>query len=154
MRPGPRTPELVLSPAELSTLRAWASAVVDSPVPPHRAAIVLACAEGHHNREVAESVGVTTNTVGLWRRRFLRLRIDGLRDVPRRQGVRPLSPNQVEEVLRRTVDTRPGDGGAWSTGKMAVATGLSQSSVSRIWRAFLRDRRRRESGAPDSIDGA
>ena len=154
MRPGPRTPQLVLSPVELSTLRAWASAVVDSPVPPHRAAIVLACAEGHHNREVAESVGVTTNTVGLWRRRFLRLRIVGLRDVPRRQGGRPRSPNQVEEVLRRTVDTRPGDGGAWSTGKMAVATGLSQSSVSRIWRAFLRDRRRRESGAPDSIDGA
>ena len=144
MRPGPRTPEMHLSGDELRQLEAWATGPVDAPVPPHRAAIVLACAAGRHNRQVASAVGVTTNTVGMWRRRFLRRRLEGLRDVVRRPGVRPLEPLQIEEVLRRTMETRPDSGGNWSTGTMAVATGLSQSSVSRIWRAFLRERRERE----------
>lgn len=144
MRPGPRTPDLRLNAEERATLEAWAQSPVDAPVPPHRAAIILACADGQHNRQVALSVGVTTNTVGMWRRRFVRHRLDGLRDVPRRPGVRPLESAQIEEVLRRTIETTPPTGGTWSTGRMAAATGLSQSSVSRIWRAFLRDRRARE----------
>lgn len=151
MRPGPRTPELKITPDERAVLEAWASGPVDAPVPPHRAAIVLACADGQHNRQVAVSVGVTTNTVGMWRRRFVRYRLEGLRDVPRRPGVRPLEPGQIEEVLRRTLETRPPSGGAWSTGRMAAATGLSQSSVSRIWRAFLRDRRARENLTSSTI---
>jgi transposase len=147
MRPGPRTPTLHLTDDERRTLLEWAAGPLDAPVPPHRALLVLACADGMHNRQVAEHVGVTTNTVGMWRRRFLRRRLDGLRDVPRRLGVRPLSSSQVEEVLQRTANTRPPAGGAWSTGTMAAATGLSQSSVSRIWRAFLRERRHRETAA-------
>ena len=139
---------MMLLNEERVVLEQWAKAPLDAPVPPHRAAIVLACAAGRHNRQVAAEVGVTTNTVGMWRRRFLRHRLDGLRDVPRRPGVRPLEPLQIEEVLRRTVETRSPTGGAWSTGTMAAATGLSQSSVSRIWRAFLRDRRERENGRP------
>lgn len=144
MRPGPRTPDLRLSAEERVTLQQWAQGPVDAPVPPHRAAIILACADGQHNRQVAVAVGVTTNTVGMWRRRFVRMRLEGLRDVPRRPGVRPLGATQIEEVLRRTIETAPPAGGNWSTGRMAQATGLSQSSVSRIWRAFLRDRRARE----------
>jgi transposase len=143
MRPGPRTPSLSLTDEERRTLAGWAAAS-SAVVPPHRAAIILACADGQPNRLVARTVGVTTNTVGMWRRRFLAARLEGLRDVPRRPGVRPLSSAQVEEVLRRTIETRPEGGGAWSTGRLAAATGLSQSSVSRIWRAFLRDRRQRE----------
>ena len=153
MRPGPRTPTLQLSEDERRTLLEWASTAVDAPVPPHRAQIVLACADGMPNRQVADHVGVTTNTVGMWRRRFLRQRLDGLRDVPRRAGVRPLAATQVEEVLQRTLNTRPPTGGSWSTGTMSAATGLSQSSVSRIWRAFLRERRHREN-TPRSSSGS
>lgn len=104
-------------------------------VPAHRAAILLACAEGKSNRAVAAQVGATANTVGLWRQRFLRLGAEGLRDVPHRLGVRPLDAAQIEEVLRLLRTGRPG-GGAWTTASLAAATGLSASSVSRIRRAF------------------
>ena len=141
MRPGPRTRPIVLSLDERRHLEDHAERA-DAPFPAHRARIILACADGLHNRAVASMAGVTANTVTIWRNRFLRARLDGLRDVPRRTGVRPLTSAQVEQVVTRTVGSAPLAGAAWSTYTMAQASGLSPSSISRIWRAFQLQRRK------------
>jgi transposase len=76
-------------------------------------------------------------TVGKWRRRFLERRLDGLVDEPRPGQPRKLTDEHVEEVIVRTLETKPPDGGThWSTRKMAAATGLNQTAISKIWRTF------------------
>ena len=75
-------------------------------------------------------------TVGKWRRRFVAEGLDGLLDEPRPGAPRRISDEQVEEVIRRTLEQQPADATQWSTRSMAAATGLSQSAISRIWRAF------------------
>jgi transposase len=101
-----------------------------------RARIVLACAEGRDNTEVAAEVGVTHQTVGKWRRRFIDRRLDGLLDEPRPGGPRRIGDAQIEQVIVKTLESKPRDATHWSTRSMAKATGLSQSTISRIWRAF------------------
>jgi transposase len=110
-----------------------------------RARIVLACAEGRSNREVAQALGVTRMTVGKWRRRFLERGIDGLLDEPRPGHPRTVSDADVERVLVLTLESQPPNATHWSTRSMAQASGLSQSTVSRIWRAFSLQPHRTES---------
>lgn len=101
-----------------------------------RCRIVLACASGAANREVARQVGAEEHTVGKWRARFVRDRLQGLGDMPRPGGPRSVSDEQVAAVVKRTLDSTPKNATHWSTRAMATQTGLSQSTVSRIWRAF------------------
>ncbi|MFI1414961.1 IS630 family transposase [Streptomyces sp. NPDC020707] len=101
-----------------------------------RCRIVLACASGVANREVARQVGAEEHTVGKWRARFVRERMAGLGDLPRPGGPRSMSDEQVAAVVKRTLESRPKNATHWSTRAMATQTGLSQSTVSRIWRAF------------------
>lgn len=101
-----------------------------------RARIVLACAEGKDNTAVARTLGVTDQTVGKWRRRFIAHGVDGLCDLPRPNGHRKLGDERVEEVIRATLEALPPGSTHWSTRKMAKRAGVSRSSVSRIWRAF------------------
>jgi transposase len=101
-----------------------------------RARIVLLCAAGLSNSEVARRLHVTGATVGKWRQRFVPLRLDGLLDEPRPGTPRRLSGAAVERVLARTLETQPQAATHWSTRSLAQASGLSQSSISRIWRAF------------------
>ena len=101
-----------------------------------RARIVLRCAQGLSNEAVAVELGVHAATVGKWRRRFVAEGLDGLLDEPRPGAPRRISDEQVEEVIRRTLEETPQTATHWSTRSMAAATGLSQSAVSRIWRAF------------------
>jgi transposase len=101
-----------------------------------RARIVLGCAENQLNGEVARALGITIQTVGKWRQRFVRRRIDGLSDAPRPNVHRKLSDERVEEVVRLTLQTKPEGRTHWSTRRLARTTGISQSSVSRVWRAF------------------
>jgi transposase len=109
-----------------------------------RARIILQCAEGKTDVEVAAELHVDRGAVGRWRRRFLRHRIAGLSDVPRPNVHRKLSDNRVEEVVRLTLQTKPKGATHWSTRKLAKEAGVSQSSVSRVWRAFqLKPHRRR-----------
>lgn len=98
--------------------------------------MVLASAEGLSNLAVAERVGVTPQTVGKWRRRFLAAGPGGLLDEPRPGVARSISDEQVERVIVTTLEQSPRDATHWSTRAMAERTGLSQSSISRIWRAF------------------
>jgi transposase len=97
---------------------------------------VLRCATGQPNQDVAREVGVTRLTVGRWRQRFVVKRLDGLLDEPRPGAPRTVTDAAVERVVRLTLETTPPDATHWSTRAMAKRCGLSQSAVSRIWRAF------------------
>jgi transposase len=102
-----------------------------------RARIVLACAEGESNSEVSRRLGVSLPTVGKWRKRFVAQRLDGLLDEPRPGAPRKIGDAQVEAVITKTLEELPSNQDShWSTRSMAKAVGLSQTAVSRIWRAF------------------
>lgn len=101
-----------------------------------RARIVLACAEGGQNKVIAERMGLDRETVGKWRRRFMAHRLDGLSDDPRSGTPRTLDDARIEAVIVRTLETLPPDATHWSSRSMAKASGVSISSVQRIWRAF------------------
>lgn len=128
---------LELSEGERSQLVRWARRRRTAQGLALRSRIVLECAEGRSNKEVAERLDVSRSTVGKWRQRFVVDRLDGLVDEPRPGRPRQVGDDRVEEVITATLETTPPDGGThWSTRLMAQKTGLSQSTVSRIWRAF------------------
>ncbi len=101
-----------------------------------RARIILASATGAPDVAVAETLGVRPATVGKWRRRFVAARLDGLFDEPRPGAPRTISDEAVEAVIVKTLEQKPKDATHWSTRSMAVAMGMSQTSISLIWRAF------------------
>jgi transposase len=129
--------ELMLSEQERRQLERWSRRRKSAQALALRSRIVLACADGQTNRAVAEHERVTEQTVGKWRRRFVERRLDGLVDDPRPGQPRKISDEQVEAVIVTTLETCPPDGGThWSTRQMAAASGLNQTAISRIWRAF------------------
>ena len=101
-----------------------------------RADIVLRAADGASNNEIARAVGVTRQTVRTWRERFAAHRLEGLSDEPRCGAPRKIGDDRIEEIVVKTLETRPRDATHWSTRGMARTTGVSASSVHRIWRAF------------------
>jgi transposase len=126
-----------LSDGERLTLEGWARWRRSAAGLAQRSRIVLACAEGQTNVAVADRVGVSVPTVRRWRGRFAAERLDGLLDAPRPGRPRTITDEQVERVIVKTLECVPPDGGThWSTRQMASAAGLSQTAVSRIWRAF------------------
>ena len=135
---------LELTAGEKQTLERWARGRTVSQALAMRARIVLGCASGKLNGSVAKELKTTIQTVGKWRRRFVELRLDGLADVPRPNVHRKLSDDRVEELVRTTLQTKPDGATHWSTRRLAKKIGVSQSSVSRVWRAFhLKPHRRR-----------
>jgi transposase len=112
-----------------------------------RSRIVLACAEDADNRAVAKRFGVTDQMVGKWRFRFVGRRLDGLIDAPRPGAPPKVTDDQIERLVAKTIEEKPAGGRPWSTRSMAQATGLSHSTVLRIWNAHgirpERSRRRR-----------
>jgi transposase len=136
-RTGRPTAELVLSEQEHETLQRWARRPRSAQALALRAKIVLACAEGVTNKDVAARFSVTAQMVGKWRARFVTDRLAGLSDEDRPGRPRTLSDAQVEQVVTATLEQAPPDGGThWSTRLMAGHAGLTQTAVSRIWRAF------------------
>jgi transposase len=109
-----------------STPQAWAL----------RCRIVLVCASGASNKDVAAQLGSTPHAVGRWRKRFVEHRVAGLSDMPRSGGPRTVTDEQVAAVVTRTLESTPENATHWSTRAMAKEMGLSQSTVSRILRAF------------------
>ena len=101
-----------------------------------RARIVLGCASGLQNKDVAAQLDVAPNTVSKWRRRFLADGMDGLRDEPRSGAPRTVDDARIEAVITRTLESLPLDATHWSSRGMARTSGLSTSTVQRIWRAF------------------
>jgi transposase len=127
---------LVLSDDERATLERWARRPKSSQALALRCRIVLECARGGHNNEVAERMGIGRAAVGKWRARFLADRLEGLHDEPRPGAPRTIGDDDVEALIVKTLEETPNDATHWSTRSMAKATGMSQSAVSRIWRAF------------------
>ena len=127
---------LALREGEREELERWTRRPKTAQALALRARIVLRAAAGRTNTEVADELGVTKQTVGKWRQRFLERRSDGLLDEPRPGVPRTIDDAQIEAVVVRTLESIPEDATHWSTRSMAEVSGLSQSSVSRIWRAF------------------
>ena len=127
---------MVLTDDERETLERWARRPNSAQALALRCRIVLACAEGVPNYLVAERLGVNQATVRKWRTRFIARRLEGLADEPRPGAPRTISDDDVERVIVKTLEETPPDATHWSTRSMAKAAGMSQSAVSRIWRAF------------------
>jgi transposase len=127
---------LELSDSERAELQSLASRRNTAQALALRARIVLACAEGGQNKEVAARLGLGRHTVGKWRQRYARQRLDGLYDEPRSGAPRTIDDARIEAVIVRTLESLPPDATHWSSRGMAKASGLSVSTVQRIWRAF------------------
>ncbi|MBO8191411.1 IS630 family transposase [Streptomyces oryzae] len=135
--PSPKPLPLELSDQERRVLRGWSRRRTASVSLVLRSKIVLACAEGASNSHVAQMLGVSRETVRKWRAQFAAHRLEGLMDRPRSGAPRKITDEQVEAVIAKTLDQAPPKGDThWSTRSMAQAAGMSQSAVSRIWRAF------------------
>src|SRR5919201_1867810 len=135
-RRGRPTVQIVLTDEERQTLERWARRHTSSQALALRCRMVLACAEGLSNVEAGARLGVHAATVGKWRGRFAARRLEGLSDEPRPGVPRTITDEQVEQVIVKTLEEIPRDATHWSTRSMARATGMSQTAVSRIWRAF------------------
>ncbi|MFI6808132.1 IS630 family transposase [Streptomyces luteogriseus] len=135
-RPGRRKPDLVLTEAERAELTRWARRAKTAQFLALRARIVLRCADGGTNKEIAAELGVSHGTVNRWRSRFIRLRLDGLSDEPRPGRPPSILLDQVEDVLTATLESTPGQDTHWSRSSMAKHSGLSKSTIGRIWKKF------------------
>ena len=98
--------------------------------------VILRCADGVPSKSVANELGVHEHTVGKWRRRFLKDRIEGLLDEARPGRPRTIEDDQVAAVIERTLRSTPNDATHWSIRSMAAATGFSHTTIRRIWTAF------------------
>jgi transposase len=136
MRRGRPIPRLVLGPAERQTLEAYARRRKTAQALALRSRVVLLCASGRSNTDVAAELEVTKQTVGKWRARFHARRLAGLQDEPRPGAPRRITDAKVERIVTDTLESTPANATHWSTRSMAKACGLSRSTVSRIWRAF------------------
>lgn len=136
MNLGRPIPELTVTETERETLERWSRRPTTAQALAQRARIILDCAEGKTNTVVAAERGITKQMVGKWRTRFIERRLDGLLDEPRPGAPRQISDADVERVITLTLETTPGDATHWSTRSLAKRAGMSQSAVSRIWRAF------------------
>jgi len=144
MRTGRPKPLLVLTAQERETLERWARRPKTAQALAQRARTVLACAQGKSNTDVGSEVGWGSHTVGKWRARFVARRLDGLLDEPRPGAPRRITDAQVEQVLTLTLESTPSQATHWSTRLLARRCGMSQSAISRIWRAFALQPQRSE----------
>jgi len=136
MRRGPRLAQLELTVQENNQLIEWTRRHKTSQALASRSRIILACAQGAANRAVAERLRVTPQTVGKWRARFVERRLDGLLDEPRPGAPRKHDDAKIEQLITTTLNERPREATHWSTRLLARKLKVSQSTVSRVWRAF------------------
>jgi transposase len=127
---------LIISPSERERLESWSRRRKTAQALALRARIVLRCASGMQNIDVAEQFGVSKQMVGKWRQRFIDRRIDGLLDEPRPGTPRKITDEDIERVIVQTLETTPRDATHWSVRSMAKESGISRTTVHRIWRAF------------------
>lgn len=127
---------LELSDEERHQLVRWERRRSSSQALALRSRIVLACADGRSNKDVADALGISYPTVGKWRKRFVELRLDGLSDDPRSGRPPSIQIDQVEDVIVQTLESTPKNATHWTRASMAQRSGLSKSTVGRIWKAF------------------
>lgn len=136
MRTGRPKKALEISEAEGEKLRLIARRPKSAQAMAMRARIVLGCAQGMSNSELARKLHLSGATVGKWRERFREFGLDGLLDEPRVGAPRKITDSQIEEVVTKTLESMPAQGTHWSTRLMAAQTGLTQNAIVRIWHAF------------------
>lgn len=134
--PIPHAAVIVLSDVERAELEGWARRRTSAAGLALRSRIVLAAADGERNSDMAARMKISRSTVRRWRNRFVEQRCDGLLDEPRPGRPRVVGDVQIEALITATLETTPVDATHWSTRSMAEHLGLSQSMVSRVWRAF------------------
>ena len=134
--PSPRAAEIVLTDVERAELVGWTRRRKSAAGLALRARIVLAAADGGSNVELADRLELDRNTVSKWRNRFVQFRLDGLLDEPRPGRPRVVGDERIKDLITATLESAPADATHWSTRSMAEHLGLSQSMVSRVWRAF------------------
>ncbi len=127
---------MTLTDDERAQLVAWSRRPKSANALATRSRIVLAAADGLSNTAIADKLDVHITSARKWRSRFVADRLAGLLDEPRPGRPRTVSDDQVEAVITRTLETTPTDATHWSTRSLAAELGMSQSAVSRIWRAF------------------
>lgn len=127
---------IVVSTEQREELDRWLRRPTTAQALAQRAKIVLACAEGGTDTEVADRLQMNRATVGKWRKRFLARGADGLLDEPRPGAPRKITDAAIERMIARTLETKPQHASQWSKRTMASVSGMSQSSIGRIWRAF------------------
>jgi len=135
-RAGRPTVEITVTAEERQTLERWTRRHSSSQALALRSRIVLACAEGRTNTDIAADLSINQVTVSKWRHRFAAHRLDGLSDAPRPGAERTISDEVVEAVVVETLETAPPDATHWSTRALAAKHGISRQTVSEIWRAF------------------
>src|SRR5271170_6004931 len=133
---GPAAVKIVLSERERGELEARVRRRKISQADAMRAAIVLLAADGLNNCAIADEIGTSRMTVLTWRKRFAAHRLDGLDDEPRCGAPRKIGDDKIADVVTKTLETMPSHATHWSTRSMAKASGLSVSTVHRIWNAF------------------
>jgi transposase len=136
MQRGRPKADLVVTPEDRQTLQGFTARRKTAQSLALRSRIILQCADGATNTEVARGLGVTNATVGKWRRRYIERGLAGILDEHRCGAPRKISDEQVEEILVKTLESTPRDATQWSTRSMAAASGISRPTVNRIWRAF------------------
>src|SRR5215813_552968 len=136
MRTGRPKQPLVLTEAEREQLQSLAHRSRSQPLLARRARVVLACADGLDNQTAARKLRCSLGMVGKWRSRFLKSRLEGLYDEPRPGTPRKVTDKQIEEIIIQTLESTPRGQTHWSTREMAKASGISHSTINRIWRAF------------------
>jgi len=135
--PSPKLEPLVLTDDERRVLEGWARRRKTAQALALRSRIVLACAAGDSVSAVAAGLGISRATAGKWRSRFLAGRLQGLNDEQRPGRPRTVTDERVEKMITATLEQAPPGGDThWSTRSMARSAGMSQSTVSRVWRAF------------------
>ena len=135
-RRGRPTVEITLNGDERNTLERWARRHSSSQALSLRCRIVLACAGGATNGDVATELRVHPTTVSKWRHRFAKDRLDGLVDAPRPGAARTIGDDVIEAIVIETLETAPPDATHWSTRGLAAKHGVSHQTVAEIWRAF------------------
>jgi transposase len=135
-RRGRPTASIELSEAERETLQRWVRRHSSAQALALRSRIVLGCAEGRTNAEIAAGERVHPSTVSKWRHRFAKDRLEGLSDAPRPGAERKISDATIEAVIVDTLESAPGEDTNWSTRGLADKHGIGKTTVAEIWRAF------------------
>lgn len=130
-----RAVSIHLTPEEASKLKTMAQSSRSEVREALRAKIVLMAADGLENKEIAEQLSISEPTVARWRDRFARRRLAGLNERPGRGRKHTYAPQQIEEIIEKTLTTKPKNATHWTTRAMAEEVGVSHTTVRRIWNA-------------------
>jgi putative transposase len=128
--------ELKLTEAERAQLEGWSRSRTISAGLARRAQIALLASAGYQNKDIADQVGLNRNDVGKWRRRFSEDGLTGLYDQLKAGRPRSVSDEKIAELLNKTLHRKPKGSTHWSTRKLSKTTGISKSTVQRVWSAF------------------